>query len=390
MKKQSIKANILYIILQTALWGIYGVLYSYANRYLLFQGFSSAFTGILLAVSTATALLLQPLLTWCIDRKRLQLKATVIILTGIMLCCCVLLSFTATPWITALLYTVAYAVVVVYPAFINSMGVVAMKSGFEVSFALARGTGAFVFGVTALCTNKLIEAFGEPVIPLLACAFCALGAVGGSMFPQGAEALTQKETPSKAMDFFRRNKKFTGLLLAVAVLNIGHNILGNCMYQIALFKGNGNAQGTVLMISTLIEIPTIVLFTKLLNYADSSCYMKISGVFFTLRIILTLVLPDVAGLYAAQLCQIAGYALYTVCSVYYAGEVVSDNDTVKGQTYICCANTVGCLVAHLFGGIMIDAVGVGNMLIITSAVSALGAVTLFLTAENVKGKGTKA
>lgn len=378
------KANLLYIILQIALWGIYGVLYSYANRYLLSQGLSSTLTGILLAVSTAVAFVLQPVLTMVIDRKKLQIKGVLLMLSALMLLCSLALPFVKNIWVVAVIYAVAYVGVVVYPAFINSIGMVAMKSGYNVNFALARGVGAFAFGITAQASNLLISAFGEIAIPLFACVFCVMGIVATAVFPKGAESLTKKETASKITDFFKRNKKFTALLFAVAVLNIGHNILGNCMYQIAIFKGDGNAQGTVLMISTLIEIPTIVLFTKLLKFASGSAYMKISGVFFTLRIILTLILPDIWGLYVAQICQIAGYALYTVCSVYYAGEVVNDKDTVKGQAYICSANTIGCLVAHLAGGAMIDAVGVQNMLIITTAISTIGMIMLFFTTEKAK------
>lgn len=376
------KANLLYILLQFALWGIYGVLYSYANRYLLFQGLSSTWVGVLLAVATAVAFVLQPVLTSIIDKQRFELKGVLLILSALMLVCSLALPFIRSLWAVAVVYALAYVGVVVYPAFINAMGIVAIKSGFSVNFGVARGVGAFVFGITAWGTNKLIEVFSETAVPCFAVVFCLIGIIATLAFPKGAEALTKKEKASKITDFFKRNKKFTALLFAVAIIMVGHNILGNCMYQIAVFKGDGNAQGTVLMLSTLIEIPTIVFFTKLLKIASSGTYMRISGIFFVLRILLTLIVPGIAGIYVAQLCQIAGYALYTVCSVYYAGEVVCDKDTVKGQTYISAANTIGCLVAHLAGGAMIDAVGVENMLIITTVISLAGMIMLFFTTEN--------
>ena len=379
------KANSLYIALQVSLWGIYGVLYSYANRYLLSQGLSSTATGILLAVATAVAFVLQPVLTSIIDKKKIGLKGVLLLLSLLMLVCSAVMPFINVTWVVALVYALAYVGVVVYPAFINAMGMVAIKSGYNVNFGVARGVGAFVFGVTAWGTNKLIEVFTESAVPFFAIIFCLIAIGSVLLFPKGAEEITKKEQASKVTDFFKRNKKFTALLFAVAIIMVGHNILGNCMYQIAVFKGDPNAQGTVLMLSTLIEIPTIVLFTKLLKIASGSTYMRISGIFFVLRVLLTLVIPGIAGLYIAQLCQIAGYALYTVCSVYYAGEVVSDKDTVKGQAYISAANTIGCLIAHLAGGAMIDAVGVETMLIITTVISVIGMIMLFFTTEN-KGK----
>ena len=379
------KANSLYIALQVSLWGIYGVLYSYANRYLLSQGLSSTTVGILLAFATAVAFVLQPLLTSIIDKKKIGLKGVLLLLSLLMLVCSAVMPFINAAWVVAFVYALAYVGVVVFPAFINAMGMVAIKSGYNVNFGVARGVGAFVFGVTAWGTNKLIEVFSESAVPFFAIIFCLIAIGSVLLFPKGAEEITQKEKASKVTDFFKRNKKFTALLFAVAIIMVGHNILGNCMYQIAVFKGDPNAQGTVLMLSTLIEIPTIVLFTKLLKIASGSTYMRISGIFFVLRVLLTLVIPGIAGLYIAQLCQIAGYALYTVCSVYYAGEVVSDKDTVKGQAYISAANTIGCLIAHLAGGAMIDAVGVETMLIITTVISVIGMIMLFFTTEN-KGK----
>lgn len=376
------KTDSLYITLQIALWGIYGVLYSYANRYLLSQGLSSTVTGVVLAVSTAVAFVMQPVLTSVIDKRKIGLKGVLLMLAGLMLVCCVALPFIWSMWVAAVVYALAYVGVVVYPAFINSMAMVAIKSGYSVNFGLARGVGAFAFGVTAWGTNKLIEAFTETAVPLFAIVFCLMGIAATVAFPKGAEAITKKEDASKITDFFKRNKKFTALLFAVAIIMVGHNILGNCMYQIAVFKGDGNAQGMVLMISTIVEIPTIVLFTKLLKIAKSSTYMRISGVFFVLRILLTLVIPGVWGLYVAQACQIAGYGLYTVCSVYYAGEVVSSKDTVKGQAYVSAANTIGCLIAHFTGGALIDAVGTGNMLIITTVISLAGTILLLFTTEN--------
>ena len=375
------KANFLYISLQIALWGIYAVLYSYANRYLLSAGLTSTEAGIILAISTLTAFFLQPAITAVLDKNKLSLKGVLTILGALMLGCCIALAIFKSALATASIYAVAYVGVVVYPAFVNSIGVVAMKSGYNVNFALARGVGALAFGITAWGTNLCIEHFGVGTLPFLGALFCVLGLASTLVFPTGAESLTKGEKASKATDFFRRNKRFMLTLLCFAVLNIGHNILGNCMYQISVFKGDSNAQGMVLMISTIVEIPTIVFFTKLLKLKGSSVWLKISGVFFTLRILLTLILPGVWGLYTAQLCQIAGYALYTVCSVYYAGEVVNNKDTVKGQTYVTAANTIGCLAAHLFGGVMIDTLGVGNMLLITTAISAAGMLALFICAE---------
>ena len=95
------------------------------------------------------------------------------------------------------------------------------------------------------------------------------------------------------------------------------------MYQIALFKGNGDAQGTAVMIAAIVELVPMVLFARMLCRARCNFWLKLSGIFCTLRLALTLLLPGIAGLYIAQFAQMLGYGLYTVSSVYYVGMVLS-------------------------------------------------------------------
>ena len=57
------KIQLSYSLQQFSLWGSYGLLFSYANRYLLAQGMSNTEAGLLLGIVTAIAFVLQPLLT---------------------------------------------------------------------------------------------------------------------------------------------------------------------------------------------------------------------------------------------------------------------------------------------------------------------------------------
>ena len=68
-----------YSLLQAALWGIYGILFTYANRYLLDTGLSNTATGVIIGAATALSFGLQPALTAVVDRTRLQVRAVLLI-----------------------------------------------------------------------------------------------------------------------------------------------------------------------------------------------------------------------------------------------------------------------------------------------------------------------
>ena len=196
------------------------------------------------------------------------------------------------------------------------------------------------------------------------------------LFPKLENLEKKQRSASRFSEFFRNNKRFFLLLLASALLLLSHNTLTNFMYQIALFKGDGDAQGTAVMLSALVELPTMFLFTRMRRIARCELWLKLSGLFFVLRVTLSLVLPGVTGLYIAQLTQAMGFALYTVSSVAYTEKLIAKRDEVKGQTYLAAANSAGSLAASLLAGTLIDLLGVKNMLLVSIAVAAAGALLL--------------
>ena len=363
-----------YTLLQAAIWGIYGFLFSFANRYLLARGLSSLRIGLILGIATGIAFLVQPLLTALSDRSRFfSCRRILFLCTGLLtLCAAALLLRLSTPMIVVL-YAFATVCLQVLPAFANALGMKAIRNGKSLNFGVSRGVGSVMFGVAAQVAIPLIDRFGLNTVPFCSAVLGIILMAAVLTFPE-LEMRTEEtaEQPSSALVFFRENGRFALLLIGVVLLYIGHNALSNCMYQIAVYKGDGNAQGTALLIAAFFELPTMFLFTKLRKLAKCERWLCLSCVFFTLRLALTLLLPGVYGLYAAQVAQMFGFALFAVSSVYYVGMVIDKRDVVKGQTYLAVANTLGCLIAHFLGGALIDGVGVGMALIIFAALSILG------------------
>ena len=60
------RISICYALAQGAIWGAYGFLFSFANRYLLARGLSSLRIGLILGIATGISFLLQPL-TQCAE-----------------------------------------------------------------------------------------------------------------------------------------------------------------------------------------------------------------------------------------------------------------------------------------------------------------------------------
>lgn len=373
-----------YCLMQIGLWGIYGFLFAYANRYLLEQGLSNTEAGLLLGFVTALAFVLQPLLTALVDRTRLRCRDVMILSVGLMgLCCVGLLSF---PGLGAqvVFYGAACTALQILPSFSNAMGMAAIHRGSRLNFGVARGLGGLSFGLAAQLAQPLMKLLGLSAIPIATALLCLPLALACLPFSHDGNA-AEGEKPDPVGRFFRRNKSFALFLFASVLLYVGHNALCNCMFQIASFKGNGNAQGTATLISAVCELPVMFLFSRMLRRMGSGKWVCLSGIFMTLRLLLSLLLPGVWGLYGAQVCQMLGYALFAVSTVYYVGQRIDKRNVVKGQTYLGITNTLGCLIAHFTAGALIDRFGVEVMVYTFSAVSAAGAILLFASVQEREG-----
>ena len=386
-----------YTFLQAMLWATYGFLFSYANPFLTEKlGLTDTLSGILLCAATGVSCLLQPVLTAAADRTRLSVRR-VLLLSGAFTAVCAGLSMLDLPVAaTAALFAGACVGLQVLPSFTNALGMARMRGGERINFGLSRGVGSVCFGVSARLAPVAIERVGLIGIPAAGGMTALLFLLGVLMMKEGGgirgpqRADTENE-PSSAADFFRRHRKFAGILLAAVLLYVGHNVLSNCMLRIAQSKlGNAGleeaagVQGTALMIAALVELPVMFLFTGIVRKIRCDLLLFASCVFMTLRLLLSLVLPGAAGLYIAQTAQTLGYAMFAVSTVYYAGSVMEKRNVVKGQTYLGTANTLGCMLAYALGGALIDAVGVNNMLLVCVGISVAGCGLALISLERVE------
>ena len=376
------RINLLYALINLFLWGAYGVLVAYASRYFVQLGLTNSQSGILLGAGTAASFLLQPLLTGVIERLHVSVQRVVCLLTAaILLCALPLFPLIARRWPAVILFSIACVCVQALPSFVNALGMSAIHDGLPLNYGLCRGLGSVSFALCVQAVNLLLLRFGMRTLAVCSAALTLGLLIAVWRFPRLEQPQQERRRASGFRQFFQENPRFAPLLFGCILLLVSTSALTNFMYQIALFKGNGDAQGTAVMIAAMVELIPMLFFTRMLRRARCDFWLKLSGIFCTLRLALTLLLPGVGGLYAAQLSQMLGYALYTVSSVYYVGLVIPKKDEVKGQTYLGAASTVGGLLASILSGLLIDALGVRKMLLVYTAVSAAGALVLFLSAQ---------
>lgn len=391
MKKH--RLTLQFSLLQGAIWGTYGLVFSYANPFMTEKlGLTDTLAGIVLCIATALSCLLQPLLTTLAEKTRLSPRRVLLCSGTIMALCGVgaLLPGLGTLEVTTL-FAVICALLQINPAFANALSMEVIRGGEEINFAMTRGVGSICFGIGVRVTPLLIAAMGMNGVPVGAVAVSLLLLVNVFFLPENRmSAATEKKAPAGGL--FRENPKFIFLLAGIALLFVGHNIVSNCMFRIAQARLHEGAdegmitsvQGTALMIAALVELPTMFLFHRVAKRIRCDAMVIVSCSFMCIRLALMYVLPGSVGLYVAQCVQMLGFALFTVSTIYYVGETVSRQNVVRGQTCLGTANSVGSLLACALGGSLIDAVGVNRMLLICFGISVLGLLLAVLSLKKTE------
>ena len=162
-------------------------------------------------------------------------------------------------------------------------------------------------------------------------------------------------------------------------------VLNSFTFQIVQAKGGTSREmGVAMAFASLIELPVMFLFGWMLKKAKSHVWFRISGVFFFLKCLGTLLCTNIAGFYAVQLFQIFGWALMTVSAVFYINAIMAPEDSVKGQAFYTMSMTLGNVLGAIVAGRILDALGVQAMLVFGTVSALVGAVIVLVFTQRTK------
>lgn len=379
MKQKSYTA--LYAVLQALVWGSFGVIIAFAAPYFKAYGLSDAQYGVLLAAVSAISFFAQLGLGELCSRVRcLTLQRVLAILGILMLLCCLALVFLPLTivWIASL-YCLTAISIQVLPSLVNALGMAGLDTGLKINVGVARAFGSVGYAALSFVTGQLMDFSGKVAVPALHLILGLSLTVAALCFPRVLLAEQKSEASGKPL---WRDFRFLTVLVGTTLLYVSHNFLCNFIYQITVARGGGEAeQGVCLAIAAFCELPCLFLFSKLLKHRQSDFWLKLSGVFMTLRVLCCLLAPNIGWLYAVQFFQLGGFALFAVASFFYVGAIVDKKDTVRAQAMLASTCTLSNLITFLFGGAVIDRLGASFILLCATVCAALGTAILALFAK---------
>lgn len=375
--------------IQSFYWMSFAVIMGFSSLYLLDSGYSNTEIGMLIAIAGIISAVLQPMLASYADKpESISLKKIIIIFSVIEVILGILLlaAYQRVFWMTGLFYGCLVTILQLLTPLVNSLGMESMNQGKKLNFGAARGMGSVAYAIAAYALGIILAGTGASSVPIsiIAVVFGMLAALFWFPFEKMPKksAGTEKRRSGSPFAFFRSYRRFGVVLIGCVMVYISHVLLNSFTFQIVESKGGGSPEmGSVMALASLIELPTLFLFTFMLKKVRCDIWFRISGIFFMLKALGTLLAKNIPAFYAVQVFQMFGWALITVSSVYYVNSIMDERDAIKGQAYMTMTYTLGSVIGALLGGALIDRAGVDAMLGFATGAAALGMVIMLLAAE---------
>ena len=391
--KEKKNLTINYIFVQIGMWAMYAPLMGYTSVFLLAKKFSNTEVGIISGLSCIISAILQAMISSYADKEKSKsVKALLIMIAGLQVVLAGILLVIGNNFFLAagIIFGALIAIMQLMVPLTNSLAMEMMNQGKNINYGMARGTASMAYAILVNSIGVFVKGNDLSIVPIATMLSASVLLAGTMLFPfKKAERIVDYETNniSPARSFLTKYPKVTLFLAGAICAYVGHNLINTFLYQIVVLKGGTHMNmGVCLALAAVFEIPVMFGFAFLVARRDSSTWVRVGSIGIMLKIIFTLIVPNVISLYVVQVLQLFGFATFVVATVYYANQVVEECDRVKGQAYMTMANTLGIVVASLLGGALIDICGTNGMMIIGSVIAIIGSILIFISTTKEKVK----
>ena len=390
MKKKN--ATIYYGLIMATYSVGYVSLSAFSSLYLLDLGLSNGAVGILIALASLISVLLQPSVGSIIDKSpKVSTKQMLLLMASIIAIMGVLLIFIPVKGmaVSTAIYGISVTLLMLAQPFLNALGMDAINYGYPINFGLGRSMGSLGYALGSAGFGRISVMFGPKSVPVVfSSAFfvlCLLLFIYPVKKEGNIETLKEEENGKKENPFlFLANyKRLAVMLLGLVFIYFSHVLINTFSLQIVVSKnGTSSDMGTAAAIAAICELITMLLFPIYLKHFKLHKLIRVSGIFFVLKIFLSYLVPNIFTFYLIQATQMFGWGIMSMGIVYYVNNMVGEHDKAKGQAFAGMAYTLASVIGSFLGGNIIDLLGVNMMLLIGSGLAAFGTVVVWITAQD--------
>ncbi|MDO4274568.1 MAG: MFS transporter [Eubacteriales bacterium] len=396
MKTDRRQLNILYFVSQCGYWFASCTIFSFSTVFLLHRELSVSCIGVVIALGSILGTVAQPFFAGAVDQGYIRLHTLMKVLVYLLAVCMALLFFVKGPRVLIIaIFLIADILLWVIMSQENSLSIYYVNRGIFLDFGIARAGGSAAFAVASVILGWLAQRFSASAVMIGGGAGLAVLLVSIYYLPvldetkqECADEKRQKRTASGGfLAFIKKYKKFTAVLIGVAMLFNFHNM--NVAYSINIierFGGNASHLGLGFSLAAFAEIPMLLLFLRVNKRISSNRLLIVAGGFFIVKSFCFVFCGSIRLFYLIQIFNMGSNALILPACVRYADEMMEPGDKYKGQAFVVGADALGNVLGTLLGGFIVDYAGVNAMIRFGVVFAVIGFLLLIFNGKNPEEK----
>ncbi len=397
--------NIDYALIQAFFWMLYCPAGVFVSAILLEKEYSNFSIGVIIAVGSLLAILMETIIAHITDRvsSLTDIKMIKILIFALILAVLLVLFIGE----KSIALTIAYiGLVVIHTTmhpFVNALSFTLEETGYQVSYGAGRSMGSLAAGLMCFAMGYFIAWFNSDVVLYAALFLLVLmalvifrtdyhykNAMVSSEIQMKAISKERTNDPAEEVqigmpEFIRRNKIFVVMSVGIIGLFFGNVIVENFALQIVQsIGGSTENMGIIIFLLSIFEMPTMLGFNKLKNHFSYAFLLRVSAVFFSLKIVIMYFAGTMMTFYLAQLCQVLGYGLLFPAIVSFTDHIMEKGEALRGQAIFTVALTLGNVIGSVVGGVILDLYTAHILLMAGSIVSAAGTILIVALVHRVE------
>lgn len=376
--------TIKYAALQATYWMSACFFYSFTQTFLSAKGLSEPEVGFVLAISNIAAFLIQPIVAALMDRnRRVTFRSVISLLAGAATLAGVAVYFAQPKLIVSILFITLTTLMVVVQPLVNSIGFVYVNRGEKLNYAASRGIGSAFYALVALVYGRLAVINVDYLLVgyvVLSIIFLAI-----ELWLSPKKDIVQQTTNVGGnFALLKKHPHFFLMLVGMTLLFLEHNLIN--AYLLSIVENVGGAKsdvGVAVFIAAGLEVPVMMLYTRIQTKVGVEKLIKFAAVFFTIKSAILLGPFGLTGVFVSQALQLAGYAILIPATGYYVNAMVVEEDRVKGQALLTASIAIAGVFGYLLGGILMGSLTVFSSVLIGTGISVLGTIIMLASTKRI-------
>lgn len=373
----------------------YVTMSAFSSLYLLDIGLSNGAVGMLLAIASMVSVLLQPPVGAIIDKSPKISTKHMLLIIGILVSVLGLVtilmsrSSESMSMPITMVYGINVMLLMLAQPFLNALGMDAINYHYPINFGVGRSMGSLGYVLGSAAFGRISVMFGPRSVPVAFSLAFAVLCMLLFIYPVKKEnrnieqnQMQKKENPFL---FLKRYKRFAGMLIGLVLVYFSHVLINTFSLQIVTIKqGSSSDMGTAAAIAAICELITMLLFPFYQKRFPLHKLLRVSCIFFTMKIFLSYLVTNMTMFYLIQATQMFGWGIMSIGIVYYVNDLVGEHDKAQGQAYAGMSYTLSSVIATFLGGNIIDLLGVNMMLLIGTVLAAVGTLIVWVLVQKQK------